>query len=67
MHMISKKDLNSAELETLMTSKSPTTVKAANGEVQMHEEAFLTMKVFEDSPALLSPGKFCDLNGYSDV
>ena len=39
MHMISKKDLNSAELETLTTSKSPTTVITANGEVRTHEEA----------------------------
>ena len=38
MHMISKKDLNSAELETLTTSRSPTTVITANGEVQTHEE-----------------------------
>ena len=55
MHMISKKDLNSAELETVTTSRSSTTVLTANGEVQTHEEAtvhvkeldiFLTMKVF---------------------
>ena len=39
MHMISKKDLNSAELETLTTSRSPTTVITANGEVQTQEEA----------------------------
>ena len=39
MHMISKKDLISAELETLTTSGSPTTVITANGEVQTHEEA----------------------------
>ena len=26
MHMISKKDLNSAEMDTLTTSRSPTTV-----------------------------------------
>ena len=30
MHMISKKDLNSAELDTLTTSRSPTTVITAN-------------------------------------
>ena len=63
MHMISKKDLNSAELETLTTSKSPTIVITANGEVQTREEAtvyvkeldiFLTMKVLEDTPAVLS-------------
>ena len=35
MHMISKKDLNSAEMGTLTTSRSPSTVTTANGEVQM--------------------------------
>ena len=74
MHMISKKDLNSAELETVTTSRSPTTVITANGEVQTHEEAtvyvkeldiFLTMKVLEDTPAVLSLGKLCDEHGYS--
>ena len=74
MHMISKKDLNSAELETLTTSCSRTTVITANGEVQTHEEAivyvkeldiFLTMKVLENTPAVLSLGKLCDENGYS--
>ena len=39
MHMISKKELNSAELEIVTTSRSPTTVISANGEVQTHEEA----------------------------
>ena len=39
MHIISKKDLNSAELETVTTSRSPTTVITANGEVQTLEEA----------------------------
>ena len=34
MHMISKKDSNSAELEALTTSRSPTTVITVNGEVQ---------------------------------
>ena len=38
MHMISKKDLNSAEMDTLTTSTSPTTVITANGEVQTNEE-----------------------------
>ena len=61
MHMSSKKDLNSGDLETVTTSRSPTTVITANGEVQTHEEAtvyvkeldiFLTMKVLEDSPAV---------------
>ena len=72
--MISKKDLNSAELDTLKKSCSPAIVITANGEVQTHEEAtvyvkeldiFLTMKVLVDTPAVLSLGKLCDENGYS--
>ena len=74
MHMISKKGLNSAELETVTTSRSPTTVITANGEVQTHEEAtvyvkesgiFLTMNVLEDASSVFSPGKLCDEHGYS--
>ena len=74
MHMISKKDLSNAELDTLTKSCSPTIVITANGEVQTHEEAtvyvkeldiFLTMKVLENTPAVLSLGKLCDENGYS--
>ena len=74
MHMISKKDLSEAEMDTLTQSCSPTIVITANGEVQTHEEAtvyikeldmFLTMKVLENTPAVLSVGKLCDENGYS--
>ena len=74
MHMISKKDLSEAEMDTLTKSCSPTMVITANGEAQTHEEAivyvkeldiFLTMKVLENTPAVLSLGKFCDENGYS--
>ena len=74
MHMISKKDLSDAEMDTLTKSCSPTIVITANGEVQTHEEAtvyvkeldiFLTMKVLENTPAVLSLGKLCDENGYS--
>ena len=74
MHMISKKDLSKAEVDTLTKSCSPTIVITANGEVQTHEEAivyvkeldmFLTMKVLENTPAVLSLGKLCDENGYS--
>ena len=36
MHMISKKDLNSADMDTLTKSCSPTTVITASGEVQTH-------------------------------
>ena len=55
-------------------SCSPTIVITANGEVQTHEEAivyfkeldvFLTMRVLENTPAVLSLGKVCDENGYS--
>ena len=61
VHMISKKVLNSDELEFVTTSRSPTTEITANGEVQTTEEAivyvkefgiFLTMKVLEDTPAV---------------
>ena len=74
MHMISKKDLSKAEMDTLTKSCSPTIVITANGEVQTHEEAivyvkeldiFLTMKVLEKTPAVLSLGTLCDENGYS--
>ena len=74
MHMISRKDLNDGEMDTLTTSRSRTKVTTANGEVQTHEEAavhgkeldiFLTLKVLENTPAVLSLGKLCDENGYS--
>ena len=44
MHIISKKDLNSAEMDTLTKSCSPTIVITANGEVQTHEEAIVYVK-----------------------
>ena len=74
MRMISKKDLSDAEMDTLTKSCSPTTVLTANGEVQTHEEAivhvkeldiFLTMKVIDNTPAVLSLGKLSNENGYS--
>ena len=74
MHMISKKDLSKAETDTLTKSCSPTIVITASGEVQTLEEAtvhvkeldiFLTMKVLENTPAVLSLGKLFDENGYS--
>ena len=39
MHMISKKDLSNADMDTLTKSCSSTIVITANGEVQTHEEA----------------------------
>ena len=44
MHMVSKREFNSAELETMRTSRSPTTVMTANGEVQTREEATVYVK-----------------------
>ena len=44
MHMISKKDLSDAEMDTLTKSSSPTKVITANGEVQTHEEAIVSVK-----------------------
>ena len=61
-------------MDTLTKSRSPTIVITANGEVQTQEEAtvyvkeldiFLTVKVLENTPAVLSLGKLCDENGYS--
>ena len=62
MHMISKKDLSDAEMDTLTKSCSPTIVITANGEVQTPEaivyvkelDIFLTMKVLENTLAVLS-------------
>ena len=74
MHMVSKKPLNSAELETMRTSRSPTTVMTANGEVQTREEAtvcvkqldfFVNVLHFEETPAVLSLGKLCENHGYT--
>ena len=74
MHMISRKDLSNSEIDILTKSFSLTIVLTANGEVQTHEKAtldvkeldiFLTIKVLENTPAVLSLGKLCDENGYS--
>ena len=63
MHMVSRKDLNSAALETVRVSENPTTVVTANGEVPTKEEAtvyvreldlFVTVMLLEDTPALRS-------------
>ena len=74
MQMVSKKDLNSAELKTMRTSRSPATVMTANGEVQTREEAtvyvkeldlFVTALLLEDTPAVLPLGKLCEDHGYA--
>ena len=73
MHMFSKKDLNSAELETMRMSRNPTTVMTANGEVQTREDAtkyvkeldlFVTVMLLEETPAVLSLVKLCEDHGF---
>ena len=58
----------------MRTSRSPTTVMTANGEVQTREEAtenakqldlFVTVMLLEETPAVLSLGKLCEDHGYS--
>ena len=58
MHMISKKDLNSGEMDTLTKSCSPTIVITATGEVQTHEEA--TVYVMEGH-AKKCVERYCEL------
>ena len=74
MHMVSKRDLNSAELETMRTSRSPTTVMTANGQVQTRGEAtenvkaldlFITVVLLDETPAVLSLWKLCEDHGYT--
>ena len=72
MHKVSKKDLNSAELQTMRTSRSPTTVMTANGLVQTRDEAtenvkqldlFVKVMLLEETPAVLSLEKLCEDHG----
>ena len=74
MHMVSKRDLDSAELGTVRISKTPTTVMTASGEVLTKEEAtvyvkefdiFVTVMLLEDTPAVLALGKLCEDHGFS--
>ena len=74
MHMLSRKDLNSAELDTVRVCRNTTTVITANGDVQTNEEAtvyvcvlnlFVTVQIFGYTPAVLSLGKLCEDHGHS--
>ena len=47
MHVVSKKDLNEAELETVRVSKNPTVVMTASGEVLAKEEATENVREFD--------------------
>ena len=71
--MVSKKDFNSAELETMRTSSSPTTVITANGEVQTNKEAteyvmqldlFVKVMLLEEIPSVFYLGKLCEDHGF---
>ena len=62
------------KLDTVMFYRIPTTVVTAIGEVQKHEEAtvcvkgmdiFLTVRILEKSPAVISLGKLCEDHRYS--
>ena len=72
--MVSKKDLNTAELEIIRASRSLTMVMTANDEVQTREEAtvyvkqlglFVTVVLLEETLAVLSPRKLCEDHGYT--
>ena len=72
--MVSRKDLNKTELETVRISKNPAMMVTGNGEVLAKEEAtvcvreldlFLKVTVLENTPAVLSLGKLCEEFAYS--
>ena len=73
MHVLSKKGLSLAEMDT-QKSRNPTTVVTANVYVQTNEEAqvcvhdidlFVTVQLLEDTPALQSLGTPDEENGSS--
>ena len=72
MHMMSKPELSSDELDTLRKSRNPTVVLTANGEVYTNEEArvfahdsnlFGTVQLVEETPAVLTLGNFYEDHG----
>ena len=74
MHVVSKRDLYTAELETVRISKKPTMVMTACGKVLTREEAtvcvkeldlFVTVMLLEETPAVLSLGKLCEDHGHT--
>ena len=69
MHLLSKRDLRSSELDTLRRSMNPSVVLTSNEKVHTHEEAqvyvhdlglFVTVQLLENTPAVLSFGKLCE-------
>ena len=73
MHMISKKDLSNAEMDTLTKSCSPTIVITANGDRRMKRQRCISRightldykSPRKHASRVLSLGKLCDENGYS--
>ena len=74
VHMLSKKYLNAAELETIRVSRDPTTDITTSDEMQTNGETtvyvhdlglFVTVQIREDTPAVLSLGKLCEDHGYA--
>ena len=74
MHMLSKEDVSSGELETSRTSRITTTVITANVQVQTCEKAqvyvhdlelFVTVQIHDDTLDVLSLGKLCEEHGYT--
>ena len=72
MHLMSKKDLSSGEMDTVKRSRSPTEVLTASGEVQTHDEAqvfvhdlnlFVTVQLLDEALAVLLLGKLCEDHG----
>ena len=73
MHMLSKKDSSSDEMDTWRRSRNPTTMVTANGEVQTNEEAqvyvhdldlLVAVQILENTPEVLSLGRLCSEHGY---
>ena len=71
-HMMSKMELSPEELETVKVSPLPTTVITANGSIDTTEGAtvyvkdldmFVTVQLFEDTPAVFSLGRLFEENG----
>ena len=69
MDMLRKKDVNSADMETVRVSRRPTTLITANGPVDLNDEAtvyvrdvdlFVTVQLHEDAPPVLSLGQQCE-------
>ena len=63
VQMMSKKESNSEEMDTVKRSRTPTVVLTAKGEVHTHEEAqvfvqdlnlFATVQLLEETPAPMS-------------